>query len=85
MRSLFLAIIKFYQYCISPLMGSHCRYYPTCSAYAFQAIQQHGAIRGSFLAIKRLSRCHPFSDGGLDPVPPPVERRCSCNHKDHSH
>ena len=60
--------IRLYQVCISPLIGSRCRYYPSCSAYAIAAINQHGAVLGSVLAIKRLSRCYPRADGGYDPV-----------------
>ena len=63
-------IIKTYQFLISPLKGfSSCRFYPSCSHYALQAIQKHGAWKGFYLSIKRLSRCHPFHKGGYDPVP----------------
>ena len=61
--------IKIYRLCISPILGSNCRFYPSCSAYAITAIEQHGAIKGSLLAGKRLCRCHPYSDGGIDFVP----------------
>ena len=69
MRALLILIIRAYRYLISPVMGPHCRYYPTCSSYAQTAVERHGAIRGSWLAIKRLSRCHPWHEGGVDPVP----------------
>lgn len=69
MRKLLLLPIRFYQYAISPLMASHCRYYPTCSQYAVEAISHHGGLKGLFLAIKRLLRCHPWAEGGYDPVP----------------
>lgn len=69
MRKLLLLPIRCYQYAISPLMASHCRHYPTCSAYALEAIEHHGAGKGLFLAVKRLLRCHPWSEGGYDPVP----------------
>ncbi len=59
-----------YRLFISPLLGPRCRFYPSCSAYALEAVQVHGALRGSWLAARRLSRCHPFHAGGLDPVPP---------------
>ncbi|MDG5501573.1 membrane protein insertion efficiency factor YidD [Marinobacter sp. BGYM27] len=69
MRQLVLLPIRFYRYAISPLMASHCRYHPTCSSYALEAIQGHGILRGGYLAIKRLLRCHPWCVGGYDPVP----------------
>ena len=69
MKKLLLIFIKFYQYFISPLTGQNCRYYPTCSAYALEAVEKHGSLRGSTLAVKRVLRCHPFHAGGYDPVP----------------
>ena len=68
-----LALIGFYRAAVSPALAPACRYYPSCSAYAAEAIAVHGAARGSWLAIRRLSRCHPFHAGGHDPVPPAVE------------
>lgn len=70
MKRLFLAAIKFYQYAISPLFPPSCRYLPTCSEYAVQAVSNHGAFKGSWLALKRILRCHPGCEGGYDPVPP---------------
>jgi len=67
-------LIRAYQVTISPYLGDHCRFTPSCSAYAMEAIQKHGSLRGSWLAIKRIGRCHPFCDGGYDPVPEPEER-----------
>ena len=70
MRFLFLALIRFYQCAISPWLPARCRFTPTCSAYAFEAIQKYGAIKGLWLALKRLLRCHPFYKGDwYDPVP----------------
>jgi putative membrane protein insertion efficiency factor len=61
--------IRFYQLAISPMLGPACRYYPTCSNYALEAIGKYGALKGGWLAARRLSRCHPFRPGGFDPVP----------------
>lgn len=70
-----IAPIRFYRAFISPLLGPRCRFYPTCSAYAMEAIAVHGALRGSWLAIRRIVRCHPFNPGGYDPVPPRSQRK----------
>lgn len=67
---LLVVLLIGYQRFVSPLLGPHCRFYPSCSAYALQAVRLHGAPRGAWLAVRRLSRCHPFHPGGLDPVPP---------------
>lgn len=69
MRKIFILIIRIYSYAVSPFLGNNCRYYPTCSHYAEEAISMHGPMRGSWLAIRRLSRCHPWHEGGVDPVP----------------
>jgi putative membrane protein insertion efficiency factor len=69
MRFLALATIKFYQYFISPLLGNRCRFYPSCSHYAVEAITLHGVVKGFYLTLIRLLKCHPFHEGGLDPVP----------------
>lgn len=69
MKILLILPIRFYQLAISPLMAPHCRFYPTCSAYAVEAIQRFGAARGACLALNRIRRCHPWAEGGLDPVP----------------
>jgi hypothetical protein len=68
-KMLALFIIRAYQYIISPLLGPSCRFYPTCSEYAYQAVVRYGVLKGSFLALKRILRCHPFNPGGVDPVP----------------
>jgi uncharacterized protein len=67
---LLLALVAAYRRGISPLLGPRCRYLPTCSAYAAQALAAHGALRGGWLAARRVARCHPFTAGGVDPVPP---------------
>ncbi|TAN64876.1 MAG: membrane protein insertion efficiency factor YidD [Methylobacter sp.] len=69
MRFILIAIIKFYKYFISPLLGDRCRFYPSCSSYSLEALQLHGAIIGSYLTLRRLLKCHPFHEGGIDPVP----------------
>ncbi|MBR2868246.1 MAG: membrane protein insertion efficiency factor YidD [Clostridia bacterium] len=70
MKKLLLLLIRFYRRCISPLFPPSCRYYPTCSQYAVEAIEVHGAFKGALLAIWRVLRCNPFSPGGVDLVPP---------------
>jgi hypothetical protein len=69
MQFMLVQLIKFYRFVISPWVGHHCRFYPTCSSYALTAIERFGALRGSYLTIIRLSKCHPWHEGGLDPVP----------------
>jgi len=74
MKKLFLGIIRFYQKNITPYTPAHCRFYPTCSTYAYQAISRFGAFRGGLLAVRRILRCHPFNPGGYDPVPETLEK-----------
>ena len=69
MKYLFIGLIRFYQKIISPLTPPSCRFYPTCSHYGLEAVQKHGALKGGWLAIKRIGKCHPFHPGGFDPVP----------------
>ena len=69
MRTILVAIIRAYQYLLSPWWGRHCRFTPTCSAYAIEAIERHGALQGVWLAMRRVARCHPWNAGGFDPVP----------------
>ena len=70
MKKIFLLLIRFYQKCISPAFPARCRFRPTCSAYAYEAINKYGAVKGGWLAVKRLCRCHPFNpDNWYDPVP----------------
>ena len=70
MSKVLIALIRAYQYALSPMFGQRCKYYPSCSNYALEALRVHGAIRGSGLATWRVIRCNPFSHGGVDPVPP---------------
>ncbi|RJX31569.1 MAG: membrane protein insertion efficiency factor YidD [Oxalobacter sp.] len=84
-KKLLLLLVRGYQLCISPLLGPKCRFYPTCSSYAMEAIQEHGAARGGWLALKRLCKCHPFHPGGFDPVPLKSDSTlsstaCGCKH-----
>lgn len=69
MKQIVLALIAFYRRWLSPLLPPSCRFVPTCSEYTYQAIERYGVLRGSWLGIRRLSRCHPFHPGGFDPVP----------------
>lgn len=69
MAKLLIALIRMYRYLLSPWLGRNCRFYPSCSEYAVQALKQHGALRGSGLTVARLCRCHPWHEGGYDPVP----------------
>nr|WP_184947637.1 MULTISPECIES: membrane protein insertion efficiency factor YidD [Salinisphaera] len=66
--------VLIYRYTLSPLLGPRCRYVPSCSAYALEALERHGPIRGGWLALRRIVRCHPLREGGFDPVPPERER-----------
>jgi uncharacterized protein len=74
MSKLFIVMIRAYQIALSPLLGARCRYYPTCSNYAIEALRVHGVLRGSLMASWRILRCNPFSPGGVDHVPPRVRR-----------
>lgn len=69
MRQILIVLIKLYRYAISPYLAPSCRYTPTCSSYAIEAIERHGLFRGSWLAVRRVSRCHPWHEAGYDPVP----------------
>jgi putative membrane protein insertion efficiency factor len=69
MRHVLILLVRMYQVGLSPLLPASCRYYPSCSAYAITALEKHGAVRGAWLAVRRIARCHPFHPGGYDPVP----------------
>lgn len=71
-----ISLVRLYQIAISPFLGNNCRFYPSCSSYMIEAIQLHGVFKGLYLGTRRILRCHPYSDGGMDPVPP----RC-CRHE----
>jgi putative membrane protein insertion efficiency factor len=70
MKSLLIGLVTLYRWTLSPMLGRNCRFVPSCSEYAVEAIGTHGALRGSWLAVRRLGRCHPWHPGGFDPVPP---------------
>ena len=69
MRQILIALIKLYRYALSPYLAPSCRYTPTCSSYAIEAVERYGPFRGSWMAIRRISRCHPWHEAGYDPVP----------------
>jgi putative membrane protein insertion efficiency factor len=69
MKRLLILGVRAYQVGLGPLLPASCRYYPTCSAYAIEALERHGAVRGAWLSVRRILRCHPFRAGGYDPVP----------------
>lgn len=68
-QRLLILAVRGYQVTLSPIFGGACRYYPSCSAYAIEALERHGALRGGWMALRRIGRCHPFRPGGFDPVP----------------
>lgn len=85
MKTLLVWILRAYQLMLSPMLGQSCRFYPSCSHYAIEAIRTHGAARGSVLAARRVCRCHPWNEGGVDLVPPAHDKNSStavrgCNH-----
>jgi uncharacterized protein len=81
MRALAVLLIRIYQWTVSPLRGPTCRFYPSCSQYALEAVQRFGVLKGAALSVARLARCHPFHPGGYDPVPP--GRGAACTHPAH--
>jgi uncharacterized protein len=82
-RTILLAAIRGYRFALSPWIGNSCRYWPTCSEYALGAVERHGALRGGWMMLARLARCHPYSAGGVDPVPHRFSWRC-WRHQSHA-
>ena len=74
LRIFLTGLVQVYQFCLSPLLGVNCRHLPTCSHYAKDALNMHGPLRGSYFALKRIMRCHPWSEPTVDPVPPPSKK-----------
>ena len=74
-KAALLGLIGLYRYGISPLLGRNCRFHPSCSEYAMDALRAHGVLRGCWLSIRRVARCHPFNPGGYDPVPEPQQHK----------
>ncbi|MRX27956.1 membrane protein insertion efficiency factor YidD [Kangiella sp. HZ709] len=81
MRWLLIKLVRLYQLTLSPLIGNQCRFAPTCSNYSIEALEKHGACKGSWLTVKRLARCHPGCEGGCDPVPEPQDRKQASSSK----
>ena len=81
LRALVIGIIRLWQIVFRPILGSNCRFQPSCSDYAVEAVREYGAVRGSWLALRRILRCNPWHPGGYDPVPPQDD----CGHHDHDH
>ncbi len=75
MKTIILLLIRFYQKYISIFLGTNCRFYPTCSAYTYEAIERFGVVKGVYLGVKRILKCHPFHPGGYDPVPEKKEKK----------
>lgn len=85
MKALLLLLLRAYQLCISPFLGQNCRFYPSCSDYASQAVREYGALKGSAMATRRLCKCHPWHPGGFDPVPEKKPVSTSADASDCSH
>ena len=85
MRKIVLVLIRAYQYLVSPVIGPRCRYYPTCSDYTLTSVERFGLLRGGWLGLKRLSRCHPWHAGGYDPVPDLPGQRRPARNSTHQH
>ena len=76
MKKVLIKLVRAYQLLISPVLGNNCRFYPSCSAYTIEAMEKWGAFRGIWMGLKRIGRCHPWHEGGVDPVPDPPHKHC---------
>jgi putative membrane protein insertion efficiency factor len=85
MRGFVILLIDAYRCLLSPLLGSNCRFYPSCSAYAREAVTRHGAGRGAWLSVRRIARCHPWHPGGYDPVPDTTSDGVEAQHREPTH
>lgn len=84
-RSIFISILRGYQYLISPLLGNRCRFHPSCSEYMIEAVKKFGVFKGFYLGLKRLARCQPMCEGGFDPVPDKHNNEFSSNNEGNTH
>lgn len=75
MQHLLIFLIRVYQTILSPFIGNHCRFYPSCSNYALEALEKHGFLKGLWFSLRRVSHCHPWHEGGVDPVPEPLNKK----------
>jgi hypothetical protein len=75
MQTILIFLIRLYQMVLSPFLGNHCRFYPSCSSYTIEALEKHGFFRGLWLSLRRISHCHPWHEGGVDPVPEPSNKK----------
>jgi putative membrane protein insertion efficiency factor len=78
MKTVLLVLLRAYRFLLSPWVGNSCRFWPTCSVYSMEAIERHGALKGSYMMVTRVARCHPYSAGGVDEVPAQFGWRCWC-------
>ena len=81
MTDILVLLVRVYQWTLRPFIGAQCRFEPSCSHYAIEALRGHGAVRGTWFSVRRVLRCNPWTPGGFDPVPPPTSGACGCRSK----